>query len=61
MAREKKATHKDPTAAAAMGAAGDSFTAMLMQRRARAREEADRLRNERLRRLREGSDGGDAA
>jgi hypothetical protein len=62
--KTNKAAHKNPTANAAMGSAGDTFTAALMQRRARAREEADRLRNERLRQLREGSelpDGGDAA
>lgn len=41
--KTNKAAHKDPTAAAALGAAGDPFTAMLTQKRARAREDVEQF------------------
>jgi len=43
MSREKRATHKDPTAAAAMGLVGDAFHAIDLQAKARLREAGGRV------------------
>jgi hypothetical protein len=54
--------HKDKTADQAIGnVSANAFHAVDLRTKARRREVADAERNERLRRLREGSDGGDAA
>lgn len=62
MAREHRFTHKDKTADAALGAvSADRFHAIDMQTKALLREEVDRRRNERLRKLREAAETPDGA